>query len=156
MATGQVGFLDQKKVPFIPSLYIYIHTSSFSPSLSPSLPTFSPSPPPSLHSTPLHSTLTPHQTKKHLIPTRHNATINRLEKTRRTRSADELPADKEAHLGRQRAKKRAENERRKKEEERVARERREEKERRERGYEDLMAEGGGRSNEEGFDEDDFM
>ena len=37
----------------------------------------------------------------------------------------------------------------------MARERREEKERRERGYEDLMAEGG-RSNEEGFDEDDFM
>lgn len=24
------------------------------------------------------------------------------------------------------------------------------------GYEDLMAEGGGRSNEEGFDEEDFM
>ena len=37
----------------------------------------------------------------------------------------------------------------------MARGRREEKERRERGYEDLMAEGG-RSNEEGFDEDDFM
>lgn len=97
----------------------------------------------------------PKRTKKTLVPTRLNPTINRLEKTRRARPVDDLPADKEAHLARQRATKRAENERRQKEEERVARERREEKERRERGYEDLMAEGG-RSNEEGFDEDDFM
>lgn len=36
------------------------------------------------------------------------------------------------------------------------RERREEKEKRERGYDDLMASGEGRSNEDGFDEDDFM
>ena len=35
------------------------------------------------------------------------------------------------------------------------RERREEKEKRERGYGELM-QGEGRSNEEGFDEDDFM
>ncbi|KAL9065462.1 MAG: hypothetical protein Q9161_008223 [Pseudevernia consocians] len=97
----------------------------------------------------------PKKTKKLLIPTRSNATINRLDKTRRVRPADDLFADKEAHLARQRATKRVENEQRKKEEEKVARERREEKERRERGYEDLMAEAG-RSNEEGFDEDDFM
>ena len=58
-------------------------------------------------------------------------------------------------MSQQRAKKRVENDKRKKEEEKVARERREDKERRERGYQDLMAEGG-RSNEEGFDEDDFM
>ncbi len=40
----------------------------------------------------------------------------------------------------------------------MARERREEKDRRERGYEDLRraATEGGRSNEEGFDEEDFM
>ncbi len=40
----------------------------------------------------------------------------------------------------------------------MARERREEKEGRERGYEELMRveEGKGRSNEEGFDEEDFM
>ncbi|CAD6579268.1 MAG: hypothetical protein ASARMPRED_009019 [Alectoria sarmentosa] len=107
MATGQVGFFDQKK------------------------------------------------TKKVLIPTRQNPIINRLEKTRQIRSVDELPADKEAYLSQQRAKKRVENDKRKKEEEKVARERREDKERRERGYQDLMAEGG-RSNEEGFDEDDFM
>ncbi len=38
----------------------------------------------------------------------------------------------------------------------MARERREDKARRERGYEDLRAAEGGRSNEEGFDEEDFM
>lgn len=36
------------------------------------------------------------------------------------------------------------------------RERREEKERRERGWEELKEGGEGRSNEEGWDEDDFM
>lgn len=56
----------------------------------------------------------------------------------------------------QRAEKRREAERKKKEEDKVVRERREEKERRERGYDDLMASGEGKSNEDGFDEDDFM
>ena len=37
----------------------------------------------------------------------------------------------------------------------MARERREEKSRKERGYDDLMMSGEGKSNEEGFDEDDF-
>ena len=36
------------------------------------------------------------------------------------------------------------------------RERREEREGRERGYAELGGAGGGRSNEEGFDEEDFM
>lgn len=161
MATGQVGFRDPKRVGF--SAYIYIHPS---PSLSsPSNTTRSLSHGPTLlHYTTLLQQSTPvgcspvtkpQQTKKTLVPTRLNPTINRLEKTRRARPVDDLPADKEAHLARQRATKRAENERRQKEEDGVARERREEKERREKGYEDLMAEGG-RSNEEGFDEDDFM
>lgn len=37
----------------------------------------------------------------------------------------------------------------------MAKERREEKERRERGYDDLFVGGEGKSNEEGWDEDDF-
>lgn len=96
------------------------------------------------------------KTKKTLVPTRLNATINRLEKTRTIRSADELQAAKETYLSAQRAEKRREAERKKKEEDRVMRERREEKEKRERGYDDLMQSGEGRSNEEGWDEDDFM
>ncbi|KAL6715078.1 hypothetical protein ACLMJK_007339 [Lecanora helva] len=97
----------------------------------------------------------PKKTKKTLIPTRINATINRLEKTRTIRSPDELPAAKEAYMAGQRAEKRREAERKRKEEERVGRSRKEEKERRERGYEDLDG-GEKRSNEEGWDEDDFM
>ena len=95
------------------------------------------------------------QTKRILVPTRTNATINRLEKTRTVRSADELPAAKEEYLAGVRAERRREAEVRKKEEERVARERREEREGREKGWEELM-QGQGRSNEEGFDEDNFM
>lgn len=37
----------------------------------------------------------------------------------------------------------------------MAKERREEKERKERGYDDLFVGGEGKSNEEGWDEDDF-
>ncbi|MCJ1275280.1 hypothetical protein MMC21_003081 [Puttea exsequens] len=95
------------------------------------------------------------KTKRILVPTRTNATINRLEKTRTVRSADELPAAKEEYLAGVRAERRREAEVRKKEEERVARERREEREGREKGWEELM-QGQGRSNEEGFDEDNFM
>ena len=132
MATGQVSFHDNKKVWH----------------LSLSLPS------PSLHT--VFKTLQP-QTKKILVPTRTNAIINRLEKTRTIGSASDLPAAKETYLSQQRAKKRAESERKKKEEERVMRERREEKEGRERGWEALRkGEGEGRSNEEGWDEDDFM
>ncbi len=56
----------------------------------------------------------------------------------------------------QRAERRREAEKKKKEEEKFMKERREEKENRERGYDDLMASAEGRSNEDGFDEDDFM
>lgn len=119
------------------------------PHLIPSPPL--PSPP---HSKPPHQ---PHpQTKKTLIPTRLNATINRLEKTRKIRSADELQAAKEEYMSAQRAEKRREAERKRKEEERVGRERREEREGRERGYEKLDDEGGKRSNVVGWDEEDFM
>ncbi|KAK3170891.1 hypothetical protein OEA41_002975 [Lepraria neglecta] len=95
------------------------------------------------------------KTKKILVTTRTNSIINRLEKTRTVSSPDELPAAKEVYLASQRAEKRREAEKKKKEEEKVMRERREEKEKRERGYGELM-QGEGRSNEEGFDEDDFM
>ena len=100
--------------------------------------------------------ITPKQTLRTLIPTRINATINRLEKTRTIRPADELPAAKEAYLTQQRSERRREAEKKRKEEERIGRERREEKERRDRGYDDLDDEGLKKSNEEGFDEDDFM
>lgn len=100
----------------------------------------------------------PKMTKTTHVPTRLNGTINRLLKTRTARPCSDLPADREVHLSAQRAAKRAEREARKKEEEKVARERREEKEKRERGYEDWRVGDGvpGRSNEEGWDEDDFM
>jgi len=90
------------------------------------------------------------------VPTRLNAIVNRLEKTRVVREADELQAAKEAYLSTQRAERRREAERRKREEERVMRERREEREGKERGYEELNDDDLKRSNEEGWDEDDFM
>lgn len=95
-------------------------------------------------------------TKHRLVPARLNATLNRLQKTRTSLPASALPDQKETHLSRQRAEKRVEDAKRREDEERVARERREEKERRGRGYEELMGGEGGRSNEEGFDEEDFM
>ena len=99
----------------------------------------------------------PRRTKKILVPTRTNAIINRLEKTKTVQSADELPAAKDAYLKEQRRVRRKEAEGKKKEEERVLEERRMEKEERERAWAELRASGGeGRSNEEGFDEDDFM
>ena len=159
MATGQVGFVDPKKVNdgTVLPLSPFSSPPSFLPHpLPPSFLTQNGPVPPHHILTQPFSLLLSQQTKKHLVPTRHNATINRLTKTRRTLPADELPADKEAYLARRRAQKRVESERRAKEEEKVAKERREEKEMREKGYGELMAGGGGRSNEEGFDEDDFM
>ncbi|CAF9904701.1 MAG: hypothetical protein HETSPECPRED_004760 [Heterodermia speciosa] len=117
MATGQVGFHDQKKV------------------------------------------------LKILIPTRINATINRLSKTRSIASTDTLATDKEAHLKRLRAAANALQQAQRKEEERVRKEQREEKWSREHAYEELHkglgeedeeGEGKGRSNQEVWDEDDFM
>ncbi len=96
------------------------------------------------------------QVKRTLVPTRINATINRLDKTKKVISADELPAAKEVYMAGQRAERRREAEKKNKEEEKFMKERREEKENRERGYDDLMASAEGRSNEDGFDEDDFM
>ncbi|KAM0806051.1 hypothetical protein BDR22DRAFT_901156 [Usnea florida] len=107
MATGQVGFVDQK------------------------------------------------MTKHHHIPTRHPPTLSRLQKTRLTIPASDLPQLKESYVARCRAEKREGAEKQRKEEERVVRERREEKEGRERGWEELRR-GEGRSNEGGWDEDDFM
>ncbi|KAL8891408.1 MAG: hypothetical protein Q9215_001550 [Flavoplaca cf. flavocitrina] len=102
------------------------------------------------------------KTRTILIPTRQNPIINRLMKTRTVSSADELFADKENHLSELRAKAREKAKEARKEEERLAKERREEKYRREHAYEDLMkgddeGDGGGkRSNQDGWDEDDFM
>ena len=102
----------------------------------------------------------PRIVKRILTPTRSNPIINRLSKTRTILPADELAVAKEVYLSGQRAEKRREAERKRKEEERVGRERREEREGKERGWRELAAgggeEGGGRSNEEGWDEDDFM
>ncbi|KAI4107737.1 MAG: hypothetical protein L6R37_001422 [Teloschistes peruensis] len=114
MATGQVGFRDQKK------------------------------------------------TRTILVPTRLNPTINRLMKTRTVVSADGLFAEKEQHLSELRAKARERAKESRKEDERVKKERQEEKYRRDHAYEDMMngdvdEEGGGkRSNQEGWDDDDFM
>ena len=95
------------------------------------------------------------------MPVRLNPTINRLNKTRTVASADTLFAEKEQHLSELRAKAREKAKEARKEEERLKKERREEKYKREHAYEDLMrgedGEGGGKlSNQDGFDEDDFM
>ena len=98
----------------------------------------------------------PRKTKKVLVATRTNAVINRLEKTKTIRTADELQAAKESYLKEQRRLKRKEAEAKKKEDEQVLLARRLEKEEKERAWEDLRRTGEGKSNEEGFDEDDFM
>ncbi|KAG8528075.1 uncharacterized protein KY384_006991 [Bacidia gigantensis] len=96
------------------------------------------------------------KTKRILVPVRINAIINRLEKTKKVGEAEELPAAKDAYLKEQRRMKRKDAEGKRKEEERELEEKRREKEERERAWEELRAGGEGRSNEEGFDEDDFM
>lgn len=94
------------------------------------------------------------------MPNRLNATINRLQKTRTIIDAEELPTLKETHLAGLRARANAVKKSLRNEEERVARERREDKWTREHAYEELMHadDGGsvGRSNEQGWDEEDFM
>ncbi|KAL8859524.1 MAG: hypothetical protein Q9178_003923 [Gyalolechia marmorata] len=102
------------------------------------------------------------KTRTILVPTRLNPTINRLMKTRTVSPADGLFADKEKHLSELRAKAREKAKEARKEEERLTKERREEKYKREHAYEDLMnvdaeGDGGGkRSNQDGWDDDDFM
>ena len=98
----------------------------------------------------------PRIVKRHLLPTRSNAIINRLSKTRTILPSSDLAASKETYLTGQRAEKRREAEKKRKEEERVGRERREEREGRERAWMELGKEGEGRSKEEGWDEEDFM
>ncbi|MCJ1401735.1 hypothetical protein MMC11_004952 [Xylographa trunciseda] len=105
------------------------------------------------------------QTTRILLPTRVNATINRLTKTRTEipppASSAHLLAERDAHLAELRKATNAELQKRKKEEARLAKERREEKVRKERDWEELYGEeavnGEGRANnQDGFDEDDFM
>ncbi|KAL8660227.1 MAG: hypothetical protein Q9226_000029 [Calogaya cf. arnoldii] len=102
------------------------------------------------------------KTRTALVPSRQNPIINRLMKTRTVSPTDELFADKENHLSELRAKAREKAKEARKEEERLTKERREEKYKREHAYEDLMkgdeeGEGAGkRSNQDGWDDDDFM
>ncbi|KAL8854726.1 MAG: hypothetical protein Q9221_000508 [Calogaya cf. arnoldii] len=96
------------------------------------------------------------------MATGQNPIINRLMKTRTVSPTDGLFADKEKHLSELRAKAREKAKEARKEEERLTKERREEKYKREHAYEDLMkgdeeGEGGGkRSNQDGWDDADFM
>ena len=101
------------------------------------------------------------QTRIIHVPVRLNPTINRLNKTRTIGSADTLFADKEEHLAELRTKAREKAKQAAKESEKLRKDRRDEKWAREHAYETLMkgedGEGSGlKSNEDGFDEDDFM
>ncbi|KAL8800314.1 MAG: hypothetical protein Q9182_005277 [Xanthomendoza sp. 2 TL-2023] len=100
------------------------------------------------------------KTRTVLVPNRLNATVNRLMKTRTVASVDGLFADREKHLSELRAKAREKAKEARKEEERLMKERREEKCKREHAYEDLMNDEvdgvGKRSNQDGWDDDDFM
>ena len=101
----------------------------------------------------------PRTTRRILVPARTNAIVNRLEKTKTLRSADELPGAKDAYMKEQRRLRRNEAENKKKEEDRRLNELRMEKEEKERAWEALRQGGSGeglKSNEDGFDEDDFM
>ncbi|KAL8842941.1 MAG: hypothetical protein Q9170_000346 [Blastenia crenularia] len=104
----------------------------------------------------------PKKTRTILVPSRLNAIVNRLMKTRTLASADGLFAEKEQHLSELRAKAREKAKEARKEEEKLKKERRDEKYAREHAYEDLMqggddeGAGGKRSNQEGWDEDDFI
>lgn len=106
------------------------------------------------------------QTRRLLVPTRQNAIINRLTKTRTIAPTENLATEKEAHLKALRAVANETKKKEKKEEERVRREQRDEKWKREHAYEELHQglggdeegdgqEGGG--NNAGLeDEEDFM
>ena len=104
------------------------------------------------------------QTKRILIPTRLNSTINRLQKTRTEipppHSTTHLQEERDAHLATKRQEQNTESQKRRKEEARMLRERKEEKERRDRDWEKLYGQGRveteGVLNQEGWDEDDFM
>ena len=86
--------------------------------------------------------------------------MNRLNKTRTVADTATLATDKEAHLKVLRAETNKQRQAERKQEERLRKEQREEKWQRDHAYEELHAglEHGeaGRSNADGFDEDDFM
>ncbi|SLM34082.1 hypothetical protein LPUS_02758 [Lasallia pustulata] len=109
----------------------------------------------------------PKKTRKVLLPTRLNPTINRLLKTRLETPTSDLQPQREAHLSAQRKKVYKEKQARQKEEEKTILERREEKEKRRKGYEEIFGDeavrergvanqGDGEGGEGGWDEDDFM
>ncbi|KAA6408053.1 MAG: hypothetical protein FRX48_08404 [Lasallia pustulata] len=109
----------------------------------------------------------PKKTRKVLLPTRLNPTINRLLKTRLETPTSDLQPQREAHLSAQRKKVYKEKQARQKEEEKTILERREEKEKRRKGYEEIFGDeavrergvanqGEGEGGEGGWDEDDFM
>lgn len=147
MAVGQVGFRDGKKVHdtarkpvVLRPPYAFLH--------SPSLTHGSPGP-------------FPRQVKKLLVPTRQNAIVNRLNKTRREVTNPDLRAEKEDHLRQARQREQAKTQERKKEEQRLARERKELARLKERNrYEELfdeesVARSSNWEREEGWEED-FM
>jgi hypothetical protein len=101
----------------------------------------------------------PKLTKKILIPTRTNAIVNRLNKTKVEKFPD-LRAEKEEHLKQLRRKEQKERDERKAEEKSLARERSELKYQKDHAYDDLMSEENVRmsSNQDRASdwEDDFM
>ena len=104
------------------------------------------------------------QTRRVHVASRTNAVINRLNKTRTEipppASSTHLRETRDAHLAELRRGANDELRRRRKDEARVAKERREEKERGEAEWEALYGDGRvaeeGRSNNAGWNEDDFM
>ncbi len=106
------------------------------------------------------------QTRRLLVPTRQNAIVNRLTKTRTIAPTENLATDKEAHLKALRTVANEAKKKEKKEEERVRREQRDEKWKREHAYEELHkglggdeagdGEEGGGNNAGLEDEEDFM
>jgi hypothetical protein len=101
----------------------------------------------------------PKLTKRLLIPTRTNAIVNRLNKTREEKYPD-LRGEKEEHLARIRRREQKERDERKAEEKKLARERQDLKWQKDHAYDELFSEENvmGSSNQDrGSDwEDDFM
>lgn len=104
------------------------------------------------------------QTKRVLVAARTNAIINRLNKTRTeispAESTQHLRTEKEEHMSKVRKSANEVIRLKRKEEERLKQQQRDEKINREAAWTDLISqdtiEREGKSNEDGFDEDDFM
>lgn len=98
------------------------------------------------------------------MASRTNPVINRLNKTRteipQAESTQHLKSEKEAHMSKQRKTANEALRLKRKEEERLRQQQRDEKLNREAAWSDLTSQDAvereGKSNEEGFDEDDFM